>query len=77
MPPFGKSLRAEVAELSRLVHARAAAEVPVVADLVTCESRAEALALAALPPTPPPAAARIRLVPQHHTAADYLGTSGQ
>ena len=69
----GRSIRAEIADLARQVQSRTAAETPVQVDLITCDTRAEALALAALPPTPPPpTAARVRLSPVHTTAADYL-----
>jgi hypothetical protein len=66
------SIRAQVAELHRLAASRTAATVEVQVDLVTADTREEALALLALPATPPPNAARIRLVPVHHTAAEYL-----
>jgi len=72
-----RSLEARLADVERLAERETAAEVPVQVDLVCCDSREEALALMALPPTPPPASPGIvRLVPVHHTASDYLNQLG-
>lgn len=71
-----QSLRAQVAELRRMVAERIASTpttVPVL--IITATTREEAAALAALPPTPPPpTSGPIRLAVAHQSAAEYLGS---
>ena len=65
--------------LRRLESALAARRPPatIEVDLVTCETREEALALAALPPTPAPSVhGAVRLTVTNHTAAEYLRQHG-
>lgn len=74
---MAKSIASRIEDIRRAVQAQTAGETVVAVDLVCCESRAEALALLALPATPPPAGqGAVRLQPRHVTAADYLADRG-
>jgi len=71
-----QSLRAQVAELKRLIAQRLASQpttVPVL--IITATTREEAAALAALPPAPPPpTSGPVRLTVAHQSAAEYLAS---
>jgi hypothetical protein len=73
---MSRSIPSRIENIRRVAESRAAAPIDVQVDLVTADTREEALALLGLPPTPPPQAGRIRIHPVHCTAAEYLNQLG-
>jgi hypothetical protein len=71
-----KSIESRISDLNRALDQAAAEETPIAVDLITATTRAEALTLQALPPLPAPDAPRVRLIPTHYAAADYLAARG-